>query len=115
MVIEYARNVLNLSDASSTEFDPQTTMPVIATMKNKSSLWKAQVIWAEPCVWALYTANLVSGSQVAQAYGKTEVAERHRHRYEVNNEYREQLENAGLVISGTSTGFLARGVCRAPR
>ena len=50
----------------------------------------------------LYTANLVPGSQVAQAYGETEVAERHRHRYEVNNEYREQLEKAGLVISGTS-------------
>ena len=47
MVIEYARNVLNLSDASSTEFDPETSM----RLKNKSSLWKAQVIWAEPCVW----------------------------------------------------------------
>ena len=102
MVIEYARNVLNLSDASSTEFDPQTTMPVIATIEEQKQFVEGAGDLGGTMRLGLYTANLVPGSQVAQAYGETEVAERHRHRYEVNNEYREQLENAGLVISGTS-------------
>ncbi len=60
------------------------------------------MIWAEPCVWACTQLTWFPVHRFAQAYGETEVAERHRHRYEVNNEYREQLENAGLVISGTS-------------
>ena len=102
MVIEYARNVLNLSDASSTEFDPQTTMPVIATIEEQKQFVEGAGDLGGTMRLGLYTANLVPGSQVAQAYDETEVAERHRHRYEVNNEYREQLENAGLVISGTS-------------
>ena len=102
MVIEYARNVLNLSDASSTEFDPQTTMPVIATIEEQKQFVEGAGDLGGTMRLGLYTANLVPGSQVAQAYGETEVAERHRHRYEVNNEYREQFEKAGLVISGTS-------------
>lgn len=102
MVIEYARNVLNLSDASSTEFDPETSVPVIATIEEQKQFVEGAGDLGGTMRLGLYTANLVPGSQVAQAYGETEVAERHRHRYEVNNEYREQLENAGLVISGTS-------------
>ena len=102
MVIEYARNVLNLSDASSTEFDPETSVPVIATIEEQKQFVEGAGDLGGTMRLGLYTANLVPGSQVAQAYGETEVAERHRHRYEVNNEYREQLEKAGLVISGTS-------------
>ena len=102
MVIEYARNILNLSDASSTEFDPETSVPVIATIEEQKQFVEGAGDLGGTMRLGLYTANLVPGSQVAQAYGETEVAERHRHRYEVNNEYREQLENAGLVISGTS-------------
>ena len=102
MVIEYARNVLGLSEASSTEFDPDTTEPVIATIEEQKQFVHGAGDLGGTMRLGLYPANLVPGSQVAKAYGATEVAERHRHRYEVNNEYRERLEDAGLRISGTS-------------
>ena len=102
MVIEYARNVLGLSEASSTEFDPDTTEPVIATIEEQKQFVHGAGDLGGTMRLGLYPANLVPGSQVAKAYGATEVAERHRHRYEVNNEYRERLEDAGLMISGTS-------------
>ena len=98
MVIEYARNVLG----SSTEFDPDTTEPVIATIEEQKQFVHGAGDLGGTMRLGLYPANLVPGSQVAKAYGATEVAERHRHRYEVNNEYRERLEDAGLMISGTS-------------
>ena len=102
MVIEYARNVLGLSEASSTEFDPDTTEPVIATIEEQKQFVHGAGDLGGTMRLGLYPANLVPGSQVAKAYGATEVAERHRHRYEVNNDYRERLEDAGLMISGTS-------------
>jgi len=102
MVIEYARNVLGLTEASSTEFDPETSVPVIATIEEQKQFVEGAGDLGGTMRLGLYEANLVPGSQVAKAYGATEVAERHRHRYEVNNEYREQLEEAGLRISGTS-------------
>ena len=102
MVIEYARNVLGLSEASSTEFDPDTTEPVIATIEEQKQFVHGAGDLGGTMRLGLYPANLVPGSQVAKAYGATEVSERHRHRYEVNNEYRERLEDAGLMISGTS-------------
>jgi len=102
MVIEYARNVLGLTEASSTEFDPETSVPVIATIEEQKQFVEGAGDLGGTMRLGLYKANLVPGSQVAKAYGATEVAERHRHRYEVNNEYREQLEEAGLRISGTS-------------
>ena len=102
MVIEYARNVLGLREASSTEFDPETSVPVIATIEEQKQFVEGAGDLGGTMRLGLYEANLVPGSQVAKAYGATEVAERHRHRYEVNNEYREQLEEAGLLISGTS-------------
>ncbi|MDO5751012.1 MAG: CTP synthase [Rothia sp. (in: high G+C Gram-positive bacteria)] len=102
MVIEYARNVLNLPEASSTEFDPETPVPVIATIEEQKQFVDGAGDMGGTMRLGLYPATLVEGSQVAKAYGATEVAERHRHRYEVNNEYREQLEAAGLRISGTS-------------
>lgn len=102
MVIEYARNVAGLEGASSTEFDPQSPVPVIATMEEQLAIVDGQGDLGGTMRLGLYDAKLTEGSVIATTYGRTEVAERHRHRYEVNNAYREQLEEAGLVFAGTS-------------
>ena len=102
MVIEYARNVLGLSDASSTEFDPDSGNPVIATMAEQLAIVGGDGDLGGTMRLGAYPARLAEGSVVAGAYGATEVSERHRHRYEVNNLYRSRLEEAGLRISGTS-------------
>jgi len=102
MVIEYARNVAGLEGASSTEFDPETTTPVIATMEEQLEIVDGKGDLGGTMRLGLYEAKLAEGSVLAETYGKTDVAERHRHRYEVNNSYRAQLEEAGLVFSGTS-------------
>ena len=102
MVIEYARNVAGLEGASSTEFDPETTTPVIATMEEQLAIVDGKGDLGGTMRLGLYEAKLTEGSVLAETYGKTDVAERHRHRYEVNNAYRAQLEEAGLVFSGTS-------------
>jgi len=98
MVIEFARNVLGWSDAHTTEIDPTTTHKVVDLMeeqKSISDLGGSMRLGGYDCV-------LRPGSKIAAAYGSDFIRERHRHRYEVNNEYREQLEEAGLRISGTS-------------
>ncbi|MCH8561081.1 CTP synthase [Nesterenkonia sp. LB17] len=102
MVIEYARNVLGLSEASSTEFDPQTAYPVIATMAEQEAIVDGAGDLGGTMRLGSYAAKLTEGSVVAETYGSTEITERHRHRYEVNNAYRGQLAEAGLVFSGTS-------------
>ena len=102
MVIEYARNVAGVADASSTEFDPGTEHPVIATMEEQLSIVDGAGDLGGTMRLGLYPAALKTGSVVAEAYGSDKVEERHRHRYEVNNAYRDQLEQAGLVFSGTS-------------
>lgn len=102
MVIEYARNVLGLSDASSSEFSPETTHPVIATMEEQREIVGGQGDLGGTMRLGAYDAVLTEGSVVATAYGATRVSERHRHRYEVNNAYRQQLEDAGLIVSGES-------------
>ena len=102
MVIEYARNVVGLADASSTEFEPDTKHPVIATMEEQLEIVDGKGNLGGTMRLGLYDAVLTEGSVVAETYGKTAVAERHRHRYEVNNAYREQIAAAGLVFSGTS-------------
>ncbi len=102
MVIEYARNVVGLEDASSTEFEPETSTPLIATMEEQKQFVEGAGDLGGTMRLGLYPATLAEGSVTAAAYGATEVEERHRHRYEVNNAYREDLEKAGLVISGTS-------------
>ncbi len=102
MVIEYARNVAGLVDASSSEFDPETTHPVIATMAEQVAFVDGQGDMGGTMRLGAYDARLAAGSVVAEAYGSERVSERHRHRYEVNNAYRGQLEEAGLVISGVS-------------
>jgi CTP synthase len=102
MVIEYARNVLGLEDANSAEFDDATAHPVIATMADQREVVAGQRDMGGTMRLGLYPAKLLDGSVVREQYGEPYVEERHRHRFEVNNDYRAQLEAAGLVISGTS-------------
>ncbi|GAB4078255.1 CTP synthase [Nostocoides australiense] len=102
MVIEYARNVAGIEGASSSEFDPQTPAPVIATMAEQLAFVEGAGDLGGTMRLGTYPARLLEGSVVAGAYGATEVDERHRHRYEVNNSYRDAIGEAGLVFSGTS-------------
>ncbi len=101
MVIEYARNIVGLSGASSTEFDPDAKYPVIATMAEQVDILAAGEMGGTMRL-GLYDAKLKPGSIVAEVYESELVSERHRHRYEVNNSFRDQIAAAGLVFSGTS-------------
>ncbi|RZU65679.1 CTP synthase [Microterricola gilva] len=101
MVIEYARNKADLVGASSTEFDPETAFPVIATMEEQVEIIAGGDLGGTMRL-GLYQAALAEDSLVAELYGSTLITERHRHRYEVNNGYREQIAAAGLSFSGTS-------------
>jgi CTP synthase len=102
MVIEYARSVAGLEKAASTEFDPDCPEPVIATMAEQHAYVDGAGDLGGTMRLGMYPALLKEGSVVRATYGTDRVEERHRHRYEVNNGYREQLEAAGLVFSGTS-------------
>ena len=97
-VVEYARDVLGLKDANSSELDENTQNPVIHIMEDQKNINKkggTMRLGAYPCI-------LQEGSLAKKLYGKNEISERHRHRYEYNNAYRERLEKAGLKVSGTS-------------
>ncbi|MFL6026842.1 MAG: CTP synthase [Friedmanniella sp.] len=102
MVIEVARNLAGLENADSSEFNPGTPHPVIATMAEQVAIVNGGGDLGGSMRLGSYPADLLPGSVVAKRYGSVAVNERHRHRYEVNNAYRDQLEEAGLVISGTS-------------
>lgn len=101
VVIEAARTA-GVEGASSTEFDENAAEPVIATMEEQLQAVSGEADLGGSMRLGSYPAKLAEDSVVARFYGTTEVTERHRHRYEVNNAYRAQLEEAGLVISGTS-------------
>ncbi|MEY4276230.1 MAG: hypothetical protein RIS26_693 [Actinomycetota bacterium] len=101
MVIEYARNMAGLEGASSSEFDENAKYPVIATMAEQVDILKSGDLGGTMRL-GTYEAKLAEGSIVAEVYGSTSVTERHRHRYEVNNQYRDQIGAAGLLFSGTS-------------
>ncbi len=103
MVIEYARNVAGLEKADSTEFDPDCPEPVIVTMEEQKDYVEGAGDLGGTMRLGLYPADLTPGSVAAEAYGSTRIEERHRHRYEVNNSYRDQLADAGLVFSGINT------------
>ena len=97
-VVEFARNVLGLKDADSAELDENTKNPIIHIMEEQKDIDKkggTMRLGAYPCV-------IKEGTLASKIYGEKEISERHRHRYEYNNEYRERLEEAGLKISGTS-------------
>ncbi|WP_298132272.1 CTP synthase, partial [Micropruina sp.] len=102
MVIEVARDLCGLEDAASTEFEPDTQAPVVATMAEQVAHVSGEGQLGATMRLGAYPADLVKGSLVARLYGSTRVSERHRHRYEVNNAYRDELEAAGLRIVGTS-------------
>ena len=102
MVIEYARTVVGLDGASSSEFDPDTKHPVIATMAEQEHIVGGDGDLGGTMRLGSYPAVLAEGSVVREVYGSAEVSERHRHRYEVNNSYLKQLEEAGLAFSGMS-------------
>ncbi|MBP5610500.1 MAG: CTP synthase, partial [Clostridia bacterium] len=97
-VIEYARNVLGFADANSGEFDPDSKHKVIDFMPGQSDeINKGGTLrlGAYPCV-------VCAGTTMARCYGRPEISERHRHRYEFNNDYRQQMKDAGLTLSGIS-------------
>jgi CTP synthase len=102
MVIEYARHVAGLPGASSSEFEPGTPYPVIATMAEQQHIVAGEGDLGGTMRLGGYPAVLADGSIARDVYAAAEVTERHRHRYEVNNNYLKQLEAAGLVFSGMS-------------
>ncbi|GAB3662629.1 CTP synthase [Actinocorallia lasiicapitis] len=102
MVIEGARNLAGIADAGSTEFDENTEHPVISTMADQLDVVSGERDLGGTMRLGLYPADLAEGSIVRELYGAPKVEERHRHRFEVNNTYRADLEKAGLVFSGLS-------------
>ena len=110
-VIEYARNVVGIKDANSKEFDENAQHPVIDLMleqKNVHGYGGTMRLGAYDCV-------LKKGSKAHKAYGKDKISERHRHRYEVNNEYLKQIEDAGLVFSGMSPDGMLAEIVELPK
>jgi len=102
MVIEAARNLAGITDAISAEFS-DTGTPVIATMDSQKEIVSGNADMGGTMRLGLYKSDLLKGSVVAGLYGSNEISERHRHRYEVNNKYRDQISQAGLVFSGMFT------------
>jgi CTP synthase len=103
MVIEAARNLAGIKDANSAEFKSDSGTHVIATMDDQKAIVAGGGDMGGSMRLGLYKATLLPGSIVAEVYGATEISERHRHRYEVNNEYRDQIATAGLNFSGIFT------------
>jgi len=101
VVIEAARSV-GIDDANSAEFEPDTKNPVISTMADQEDVVAGEADLGGTMRLGAYPATLQKGSVVAQAYGSEHVSERHRHRFEVNNAYRDAIAKSGLVFSGTS-------------
>jgi len=118
LTISYARNVLGLKSANSTEFDENTPDPVIATMADQVDKIKNKNYGATMRLGA-YPCILKKGTVATEAYGKqddkSEISERHRHRYEINNAYVKRLEEAGLVFSGTSPDGSLMEIVELPR
>lgn len=101
VVIEAARSI-GIEDANSAEFEPETKNPVISTMADQEDVVAGAADLGGTMRLGAYPATLQKGSVVAQAYGTENVSERHRHRFEVNNAYRDAIAKSGLVFSGTS-------------
>lgn len=101
MVIEYSRNITGIEGATSSEFEPEAPNAVIATMAEQVDKLAASDMGGTMRL-GLYEAKLLEGSLASEVYGSTTASERHRHRYEVNNHFRDQIAASGLVFSGTS-------------
>jgi CTP synthase len=102
MTIDAARNLAGLAGANSLEFDERAPYPVISTMADQEDIVAGKGDLGGTMRLGAYPAVLKEGSVIAEVYGSTEISERHRHRYEVNNDYRDKLSQAGLIFSGTS-------------
>jgi len=113
-VVEYARNVAGLSDANTTEINPETAHPVIDIMHEQKKHMAESKFGATMRLGA-YLSRLAPGTIAMKAYGKSDVSERHRHRYEVNPNYVEQLEKAGLIFSGRSPDGVLMEIAELPR
>jgi CTP synthase len=115
-VLEAARNLMGIEDATSTEFGEGQGTPLIGLMTewmkgNELEARRKEGDLGGTMRLGAYPARLAEGSKVAKIYGATEISERHRHRYEVNMNYREQLEKCGLIISGTSPDGALPEIC----
>lgn len=113
-VVEYARHVAGLPDAHTVEIDPKAKDPVIDVMPDQKQLIKVKKYGGTMRLGA-YPARLQKGTQAYDAYGKGEVSERHRHRYEVNPAYVERLTEAGMVFSGTSPDGVLMEIAELPK
>ena len=113
-VVEYARNVLNLKDANTTEIDRKTKNPVIDIMPEQKKNLADHNFGATMRLGA-YPAVIKKGTLAYKAYGKNKISERHRHRWEVNPEYIERLEKAGLVFSGKSADGKLMEIAELPK
>jgi len=98
MVIEYARNVLGLKEATSTEFEPDTPHPVVSLLEDQIDVSS----YGGTMRLGLSSSHLIKGRHIHKAYGQDVIYERHRHRYEVSNKYKDQLKEGGLELSGTT-------------
>jgi CTP synthase len=114
MTIEFARNVVGLKDAHTTEINPQTKNPIIDIMPEQKELMKNKKYGATMRLGA-YPAVLKAGTIAEGAYKKSKISERHRHRFEVNPDYIEKLENAGLVFSGVSPDRRLMEIAELPK
>lgn len=114
MVVEYARNILGLKDANTVEIDPKTSNPVIDIMPDQKKKLEIKDFGASMRL-GTYEAIIKKGTVAFDAYKKTKVLERHRHRYEVNPEYVEMIEKAGLVFSGTSPNGVLMEIAELPK
>ena len=114
MVIEYARNVLGLEGAHTVEINPNTKYPVVDVMPEQVALIK-EGKYGGTMRLGSYPAHLKKGSIAQESYGTDVVEERHRHRYEINPEYVKQIEDAGLVFSGSSPDGILMEIAELPR
>jgi len=114
MTVEYARNVAGLAGAHTTEVDGKTPSPVIAILPEQVEKL-AKKAYGGTMRLGAYPCELVSGTIAHEAYGKKSISERHRHRYEVNSEYIEKLEKAGLVFSGKSPDGVLMEIAELPK
>jgi len=113
-VIEYARNVLGLSGAHTVEIDPSAPHPIVDVMPEQKDVI-AEGKYGGTMRLGVYTAELAKGTIAREAYGKEKVEERHRHRYEINPEYIEQLEKGGIVFSGKSPSGVLMEIAELPK
>ncbi|MFR1672848.1 MAG: CTP synthase, partial [Candidatus Gastranaerophilaceae bacterium] len=110
-VIEYARNVVGLKNANSTEFDENAQFPVIDLMLEQKNVQG----YGGTMRLGAYECHLKKGSKAHKAYGSDVISERHRHRYEFNNEYMKQMSDAGLVFSGMSPDGMLAEIVELPK